>query len=176
MRYERPITGVIYLYLHVCRAQGSQGAARRDSTGRLQTKKAEVEVRRQRAEYIPDVSAHLTYFTIPNVNFVPKNVLQAGFLLQWQPFDWGQKRHKIESLKDSVKQASLTEQDAEQQVVVDVNTKFRKLAEARALLDTSALTQETERETMRVVTNRYGQHAVLLSDVFAAGGRGHTGQ
>jgi hypothetical protein len=39
------------------------------------------------------------------------------------------------------------------------------LAEARALLDTSALTQEAEREKMRVVTNRYGQKAALLSDV-----------
>jgi len=132
---------------------------------RLQTKKAQVEVRRQRAEYIPDVSAHFTYFSMPNVSFVPQNVMQAGFLLQWQPFDWGQKRHKVESLKDSFKQTSLTEQDAEQQVMLDVNTKFRKLAEARVLLDTSALTQEAEREKRRVFTNRYSQKAVLLSDV-----------
>jgi outer membrane protein TolC len=132
---------------------------------RLQTKKAEVEVRRQLAEYIPDLSAHFTYFSMPNVSFVPQNIMQAGFLLQWQPFDWGQKRHKIESLKDSSKQASLTEQDAEQQVILDVNTKFRKLTEARALLDTNALTQEAEREKRRVFTNRYAQKAVLLSDV-----------
>jgi outer membrane protein TolC len=132
---------------------------------RLQTKKAEVEVRRQRAEYIPDVSAGFTYLSLPNVSFLPQNVLQAGFILQWQPFDWGQKRHKIESLKDSVKQTTLTEQDAEQQVIVDVKAKFLKLAEARALLDTSALTQEAEREKMRVVTNRYGEKAALLSDV-----------
>jgi outer membrane protein len=132
---------------------------------RLQTKKAEVQVRRQRAEYIPDFSVDFTYLTLPNVSLLPQNVLQAGFLLQWQPFDWGQKRHRIESLKDSVKQTNLTEQDAEQQVLVDVKTKFLKLAEARALLDTSALTREAEREKMRVVTNRYGQKAALLSDV-----------
>jgi len=46
-----------------------------------------------------------------------------------------------------------------------VKAKFRKLAEARALLDSSALSQEAEREKMRVVINRYGQKAVLLSDV-----------
>ncbi len=132
---------------------------------RLQTKKAEVEVRRQRAEYIPDFSANFTYLSLPNVSFLPQNVLQAGFLFQWQPFDWGQKRHKIEWLKDSVRQTVLTEQDAEQQVMVDVKAKFRKLAEARALLDTSTLTQEAEREKMRVVTNRYGQKAALLSDI-----------
>ena len=132
---------------------------------RLQTKKAEVQVRRQRAEYIPDFSANFTYLSLPNVSLLPQNVVEAGFLLQWQPFDWGQKRHRIESLKDSVKQTNLTEQDAEQQVMVDVKAKFLKLAEARVLLDTNALTQEAEREKMRVVTNRYGQKAALLSDV-----------
>jgi outer membrane protein len=68
-------------------------------------------------------------------------------------------------LKDSVKQTTLTQQDAEQQVMVEVKAKFRQLAEARALLDTSALAQEAEREKLRVVTNRYGQKAALLSDV-----------
>jgi outer membrane protein len=132
---------------------------------RLETRRAEVQVRRQRAEYIPDFNADFTYLSLPNVSVLPQNVLQAGFILQWQPFDWGSKRHKIESLKDSAKQTNLTEQDAEQQVMVDVKTKFLKLAEARALLDTTALAQEAEREKMRVVTNRYGQKAALLSDV-----------
>jgi outer membrane protein TolC len=132
---------------------------------RIQTQKAEVEVRRQRAEYIPDFSANVTYLSAPNVSFLPQNVSIAGFVLQWQPFDWGQKRHKMESLKDSVKQTTLTEQDAEQQVMVDVKAKFLKFAEARALLDTITLTQEAEREKMRVVTNRYGQKAALLSDI-----------
>ncbi len=132
---------------------------------RLQTRKAELEVRRQRAEYIPDLSAHFTYFSMPNISFMPHNVLQAGFLLQWQPFDWGQKRHKMDSLKDEVKQTVLTELDAEQQVMLDVNSRFRKLAEARALLDTSALAQEAEREKRRVVANRYVEKAALLSDV-----------
>jgi outer membrane protein TolC len=131
----------------------------------LQTKKAEVEVRRQRAEYIPDVSVHFSYLSFPNVNFVPENIMQAGFLLQWQPFDWGQKRHKTEALRLEARQAALTEQDTGQQVILDVNSKFRGLAEARALLDTVAVSQEAEREKLRVVTNRYGQKAALLSDV-----------
>ena len=122
-------------------------------------------MRRQRAEYIPDVSATFTYASLPNVSFAPQNVLVAGFLLQWQPFDWGQKRHKTESLRDATKQAMLTERDAEQQVLLDVNAKFRALAESRALLDTSALAQEAEREKLRVTTNRYGQKTALLSDV-----------
>ena len=109
---------------------------------RLQAKKADLAVRQERAQYIPDVS---TYVTLPNVSFAPQNILQAGFLLQWQPFDWGQKKHKSKSLRDSADQATLSEQDAEQQVILDVNAKFRSLAEARALLDTMALTDARRR-------------------------------
>ena len=132
---------------------------------RLQTKKAETEVRRQRAEYIPDISAGFTYASFPNVSFLPQNFMNAGFLVQWQPFDWGQKRHKTKSLRDATKQSTLAERDTEQQILLDVNTKFRALAEARMLLDTTALTQQEQREKLRETTNRYPEKAALLSDV-----------
>ena len=131
----------------------------------LQTRKAETAVRLERAKYIPDVSATFSYVTLPNVSFAPQNVLHAGFLLQWQPFDWGQKKHQTASLRDAAKQATLTGQDTEQQVILDVNAKFRALTEARALLDATALSQEAEREKLRVMTNRYRDKAALLSDV-----------
>ena len=113
---------------------------------RLQTKKTELDIRRERAEYLPDISLQMSYLSNPNISFAPKNLLSAGFLLQWQPFDWGQKKHKIEELKSTSRQAALTVQDAEQQVLLDVNQKFRKLMETRAFLDTQAAVQETERE------------------------------
>jgi outer membrane protein len=132
---------------------------------RLQTKKAETQVRRERAEYIPDFSAGFTYAAFPNVSFLPQNFMNVGFVVQWQPFDWGQKRHKTQALRDATKQATLGERDTEQQTLLDVNTKFRALAEARVLLDTSALAQETQREKLREMTNQYKEKAVLLSDV-----------
>jgi outer membrane protein TolC len=132
---------------------------------RLDTKKAETELRRQHAEYIPDISAGLTYASFPNVSFAPQNIIIAGLVLQWQPFDWGQKHHKLQALRYATKQAVLTERDTEQQVLLDVNTQFRALAEARMLLDTRALAQEAQRETLREVTNQYREKAVLLSGV-----------
>jgi outer membrane protein TolC len=132
---------------------------------RLQTKKAETEVRSERAKYIPDVSASFTYASFPNLSFAPQNVLNAGFLVQWQPFDWGQKRHKTQSLRDATKQATLAERDTEQQILLDVNTRFRALAESRMLLDTSALAQEAQHEKLREITNQYREKAVLLSGV-----------
>ncbi len=132
---------------------------------RLQTKKTELDIRRERAEYLPDISIQMSYISLPNISFAPKNIVSAGFLLQWQPFDWGQKKHKIEELRSTSKQAALTTQDAEQQVLLDVNQKFRKLMETRALLDTQAAVQETEREKLRVMMNQYREKSALLADL-----------
>jgi outer membrane protein len=148
-------------------------AARREASekrseireARLQTKKTELDIRREHAEYLPDISLQLSYISLPNISFAPKNILSAGFLLQWQPFDRGQKKHKLEELKSTSKQAVLSAQDAEQQVLLDVNQKFRKLMEARALLDTQAAVQETEREKLRVMMNQYQQKSALLADL-----------
>jgi outer membrane protein len=131
---------------------------------KLQTREAETAVRRQHAEYIPDVSAGFTYASFPNVSFLPQNFMSGGFLLEWQPFDWGKKRHKINSLRAATKQSMLAERDTEQQILLDVNSKFRALAEARMLLDTIALTQQEQREKLRETMNRYAEKAVLLSD------------
>jgi outer membrane protein TolC len=131
---------------------------------RLQTKKSETEVRRQRADYIPDISAGFTYASFPNVSFLPQNAMIAGLIAQWEPFDWGRKHHKTEALRDVAKQSTLAEHDTEQQLLVEVNAKFRALAEARMLLDTTALIQEAQREKLRETANRYQQKAVLLSN------------
>jgi outer membrane protein TolC len=130
----------------------------------LQTRKAETEVRRQRAEYIPDISAGFTYATFPNVSFLPQHFLSAGFLVQWEPFDWGRKRHKTNALRVAVDQSILAQRDAEQQILVDVDAKFRAVAEARMLLDTTAFEQEAQREKLRETANRYREKAVLLSE------------
>jgi outer membrane protein len=132
---------------------------------RLQVTKAELEVRRKQADYIPDISVQFSYLSFPNVNLLPRNITHAGFLFQWQPFDWRQKRYRIEQLRTTGKQATLTREDAEQQVLLDVNSKYRKLLEARALLDTQAAVREVERESLRLVMNRFEQKAALVADV-----------
>jgi outer membrane protein TolC len=131
---------------------------------RLQRKKAEAEVRREHAEYIPDIGVGVIYAAFPNVSFLPQNFAIVGFAMQWQPFDWGEKRHKIRSQGKAVQQAALSEHDTEQQILLDVNSRFRALAEARMLLDTVVLVQQTQRESLRETMNRYREKAALLSD------------
>jgi outer membrane protein TolC len=132
---------------------------------RLQTKSAQLDVRRERAEYIPDLSLEVSYLSFQNVNFLPQNAGHVGFLFQWQPFDWGYKKHKVRELKAVSDQKALTEQDAEQRVLLDVEDKFRKLSEARMLLDAQTDAREAQQAKLREVTNRYAQQSALLPDL-----------
>jgi outer membrane protein TolC len=132
---------------------------------RLQTKSAQLEVRRERAEYIPDLSLSVNYLSFQNVNFLPQNAGSAGFSLKWQPFDWGYKKHRIRELKAATEQTVLTEQDAEQRVLLDVDDKFRKLGEARMLLDAETDAREAAQAKLREVTDRFAQQSALLPDL-----------
>jgi outer membrane protein TolC len=132
---------------------------------RLQIKSAQLDVRRARAEYIPDVSLAVNYLSFQNVNFLPQNAGSAGLAVKWQPYDWGYKKHKIRELKHAAEQKELTEQDAEQRVLLDVEGKFRKLGETRMLLDAQTDAREAAEEKLREVTDQFTQQAALLSDL-----------
>jgi outer membrane protein TolC len=132
---------------------------------RLQTKSAQLDVRRERAEYIPDLSLSVNYLSFQNVNFLPQNAGSVGFSLKWQPFDWGYKKHRIRELKAATEQKVLTEQDAEQRVLLEVDDKFRKLGEARMLLDAETDAREAAQVKLREVTDRFTQQSALLPDL-----------
>jgi outer membrane protein len=132
---------------------------------RLQTKIAQVDVRRERAKYIPDLSVQVGYLGFQNVNFLPQNAGSVGFVLQWQPFDWGYKKHRIRELTATTEQKATAEQDVEQRVLLDVEEKFRKLGEARMLLDAQTDQRKAEQVRFREITTRYNQQSALLSDL-----------
>jgi outer membrane protein len=131
----------------------------------LQTKIAAMDVRRERAKYIPDLSLQVSYLGFQNVNFLPQNAGSAGFVLQWQPFDWGYKKHRIAELKATTEQKATAEQDVAQRVLLDVEDKFRKLEEARMLLDAQTDQRKAEQVRFVEITNRYNQQSALLSDL-----------
>ncbi len=131
----------------------------------LQTETAQLDVRRQRAEYIPDLSVQVGYLSFQNFNVLPQNVGYTGILFQWQPYDWGYKKHRIRELKATTQQKSVAEEDAKQKVLLDVEDKFRKLRQARVLLEARTDGREAEQMKLREVTNRYGQQSALLSDL-----------
>src|SRR5260370_24991443 len=132
---------------------------------KLQVDKAKLDVREERAGYIRDLNAQLTYVGFQNVDFLPKNAAVAGFSLNWNnPWDWGNRKANIESLRDVTEQQVLSAEDTAQQVTLDIDQKFRTLKEARLLLDAAALSKDASAESLRNVSNQFRQHEALLSD------------
>jgi outer membrane protein TolC len=131
----------------------------------LQLEKAQTAVRRERAEYLPDLSFQLSYLSFENINFAPQNLTSAGVLFEWDLFDWGQRRHKVEQLRTQVKEAALASTDAGQQVLIDVDAQFRNVEEARMLVDAQSAARDAEQEKLRVVMERFAQKAALTADV-----------
>jgi outer membrane protein TolC len=133
---------------------------------KLQVEKARLDLRREKAEYLPDVSAQITYVGFQNIDFLPTNMVTAGLSLEWQnPWDWGRRKAQLAGLRDASKQQSLTAEDATGKVLLDVSRKYRSLQEARLLVDAAAAAKEASAERLRVVTDQFKQQAALLADV-----------
>jgi outer membrane protein len=124
-----------------------------------------LETRIERTRYIPDISIQANYLTPAGIDFLPQNIGGIGALLTWQPWDWGQKRHNIAQKVIAEHQATLSTEDARDQVLLDVDSQFRKLREARAQLAVAESARDAEQEKLRNQTDAYSQQAILLSDL-----------
>lgn len=128
-------------------------------------RQAEVATRSEKTRYIPDVSIQASYLSPANINFLPQNVGSVGALLTWQPWDWGEKRHKVRQAALAEKQAGLSAEDTREQVLLEVNSGFRRLREAFAHLAVTEAARDAETERMRNQKEAYSRQSVLLSDL-----------
>src|SRR5437879_2158361 len=58
-------------------------------------RQAELATRSEKTHYIPDLAIQASYVSPANINFLPQNIGSVGALLTWQPWDWGEKSHKV---------------------------------------------------------------------------------
>jgi outer membrane protein TolC len=137
----------------------------------LKEKQAEYDRRLAKAEYIPDLSFSIRYQGLANVQVLPENVTSAGFLLTWEPFDWGRRRNNIAEKTKTVEQARNGARETETQIGVEVGAKYRKWHEAALLLKAARVEQEAAAEQLRVTKNRYKEEAALIRDLLQAQAR-----
>src|SRR6266446_2403505 len=128
-------------------------------------RQADLATKSEKTHYIPDVSIQASYLSPANINFLPQNIGSVGALLTWQPWDWGEKRHKVRQAALAEQQAGLSIADTREQIVLDVNSNFRHLREARSHLAVVEAIREAEIEKMRNQKEAYSQQAILLSDL-----------
>ena len=132
----------------------------------LQVKQADLERRAKLAEYIPDVSLNVSYLSFLNVSStLTGNIASAGLQVQWEPFDWGRKRHEAAQFTEQKREAELRQQDASANVVAQTNAAWRRVSEARQLLAVSRTKRESAREAVRETQVQFEQKAALLNTV-----------
>jgi outer membrane protein TolC len=152
--------------------QGARGRAEKSRPeirqAQLKQKQADYDRRIAKAEYIPDFSAYVSYLGMNNVSFVPGNVGVAGFLLSWEPFDWGRRRNAVSENTKTLEQARNGAAETESQIAVEVGMKYRKWHEEALLLKVARTQQDTNTERLRVVSNKYKEQAALIKDLLDA--------
>jgi outer membrane protein TolC len=136
------------------------------SEARLRIEQAKVDKRLKKSEYIPDVSVGFTWLTLRNFDeVVPKNIASVGVVMSWEPFDWGRKKRQLAEKSKTIEQAENALQETEDQIVIEVGDKFRRLQQTQQALRVARLSQDTEREALRVTQGRYRFEAALLTEV-----------
>jgi outer membrane protein TolC len=134
--------------------------------GTLAIEQETLDRRLKKSEYIPDISAGFVYLTPRNyAPVIPKNFANVGVVVSWEFFDWGRKKHQLAEKNKAVEQAKNGLQEKEDQVLIDVGDKLRKLQQSGQALRVAKLGESSARENLRVSTGRYKFQEVLLSDV-----------
>jgi len=128
-------------------------------------RQAEYDRRMAKADFIPEVGVAFNYASNFNVDVLPRNMTSIGFELKWEPWDWGRRKDIVNQKKVTETQAHTQLLDTQSRVLIDVNSRFRKLEESRVLMTVTQANREAAQQRLREVTNRYEQEAVLLSDV-----------
>ncbi len=132
---------------------------------RLKQQQAAVARRLKQAEELPEVSLTMGTFALLGLEFVPRTITGIGVSLKWEPFDWGRRKRELALASRTIEQTANLSREAETQILLDVNTRFRKLTEARALLRVAQAAQAATTEKLRVATNKFKQESALFRDV-----------
>lgn len=119
--------------------------------------------RLQKAQYIPEIGIQYLYFSPFSIEGLPQNINSLGVSFKWNLFDWGYKRHLLDEKQHGIEQSQLNLLETNNQVLIDLDNRFRKLREARAALKVSQLGMEAEKQKLQVTLEQYKQKTVLLS-------------
>jgi outer membrane protein len=131
----------------------------------INVKKAMYDRKLAQAQYIPDVSASLHYYSSFTAEILPPNIVSAGVEFNWEPFDWGRRHDVVKQKEVVVDQSQIQLAQVRSQVLLDVDNCFRSLQESRAALEVAQAARDASTEKLREVNDKFSKEAVLLRDV-----------
>jgi outer membrane protein TolC len=136
---------------------------------RLRVDQATLEMRNAAATFNPVIAAQYTGIELFDATpLLPKQIGFAGVSLAWEPFTWGRKKHELGQRRDEIQEAVNKEQDAREQIAIDVNDQFRKLQLTAARLRVATLSRQLATEALRVAQKQYEVQFSLVKTVLQA--------
>ena len=133
----------------------------------LNLRRADLDRRIAKADLIPDLGVAFNYLSPFNTEFVPKNIASIGLELKWEPWDWGRRKAVVNQKIAVQNQAEAQVRDTQSKILIDVNSRYRKLRESRAQIAVANAGREAARQRLVEMTHKYEEKAVLLRDVLA---------
>lgn len=101
---------------------------------RTKREKAELGYTAAWKEYIPDIGIVAGYSYQPKIDYIPKNNVYAGVLLQWNVWDWGSRKKVLNQRELLEQQANENISNVQEQLTNDVEKAYRKLKHAEELI------------------------------------------
>lgn len=136
------------------------------TAARLKARYAQYDKRIKKSEYLPDVSLSVNYLSpFGYSSLLPKNIASVGVQVEWEVFDWGKKKRELAEKKRAIEQADNSVREAESQVLMDVNARFRKLQESSHLLRIARMSREAAKAGAEIAGNKYRVQAAVFKDV-----------
>lgn len=135
----------------------------------LKARETNLSRRIANAERIPDISLSANAISAVNLSdILPTQYVGLGIQVNWDVFDWGRKRKRVEEARFGEDQASLALEDTKALIVIEVSDKYRRFLEARKEVEVAAKFQAAGQELFRVTKNQFAQKEALLGDLLKA--------
>jgi outer membrane protein TolC len=135
---------------------------------RLQVREAEQDRELKRKEFMPTVDLTLQYLSPFQIVLLPKNIAAAGVQVNWDVFDWGRRKKELAVKDVIISQAKNALETTQSQVLIEVESLYRKLEETRRMLQVVEIAQTAARERVRIAKDRYTDQEALLKDLLEA--------
>jgi multidrug efflux pump subunit AcrB/outer membrane protein TolC len=105
-------------------------------------------------EYIPDVSLYARHVYQHGTPFLDNNVGIFGVQMNWNLFDWGNRRGVVGQRRSQLTQAEENLKRIEQRITVEVTKAYRKLERTRTMVDVAREALNLQKENQRLNSNR----------------------
>lgn len=136
---------------------------------RLQKKLANLDRELAKGEFRPNLT--LTVDRLQGhrtAEYLPKQMSSAGLLVSWNPFDWGKRKHELDSRQMACRQSEIALAETDKTVREVIRAAQRRVQETRAQLAAVRKKCDWAEEQARVFRNRLSEKAVLPKDLLEA--------